>query len=155
MGDDVVDQPSGGLRHPPRAAGTAEPAPLAAERQQLVVAVFATAQPQDAVGQDAALEEGVGGRLTLFTSVLSVGARGITIGSEGSYDLQASGSSITATTDAVWLGGDAASEYDFGDPGGFYTSDSDNTFGGGTTGLRVSVAAGVVVMAWARASMWP
>jgi hypothetical protein len=58
MGDDVVDQLSGGLRHPPRAAGKAEPAPLAAERQQLVVTAFAAAQPEEAVRQDAALEEG-------------------------------------------------------------------------------------------------
>lgn len=88
-----------------------------------------------------------GGRFTMFTSVISGGARGIAIGSEGKYDLQVSGSSITATTDAVWLGGDAASAFDFGDPGGLYTSDGGNTFSGGTTGLRVSVAAGVVVKA--------
>jgi hypothetical protein len=35
------------------------PAPLAAERQQLVVAALAAAQPQEAVGQDAALAKGV------------------------------------------------------------------------------------------------
>lgn len=88
-----------------------------------------------------------GGWLRVITSVLSGGARGLTIGSEGSYDVQVSGSAITATTDAVWLGGDAASEFDFGDPGGLYTSDGGNTFSGGTTGLRVSVAVGVVVKA--------
>ncbi len=35
------------------------PRALAAEGQQLVVAALAAAQPQEAVGQDAALEEGV------------------------------------------------------------------------------------------------
>ncbi|MFM1855996.1 MAG: hypothetical protein RLZ83_1305 [Pseudomonadota bacterium] len=48
-----------GLRHPPRAARRAEPPSLAAEGQQLVVAAVGAAQPQEAVGQDAALEEGV------------------------------------------------------------------------------------------------
>ena len=57
--DDVVDQVRRGLRHAPRAARRAEPAALAAEGQQLVVAALAAAQPQEAVGQDAALEEGV------------------------------------------------------------------------------------------------
>jgi hypothetical protein len=37
---------------------TGRPAPLAAERQKLVVPAVAAAQPQEAVGQDAALEEG-------------------------------------------------------------------------------------------------
>ena len=57
--DDVVHQVRRRLRHPARTAGRAEPPALAAEGQQLVVAAFAAAQPQEAVGQDAALEEGV------------------------------------------------------------------------------------------------
>ena len=56
MRDDVVDQVGGRLRHAPRAARRAEPSPLAAEGQQLVVAALAAAQPEEAVGQDAALE---------------------------------------------------------------------------------------------------
>jgi hypothetical protein len=59
VGDDVVHQVRCRLRHAAGTAGRAEPAPLAAERQQLVVAAFAAAQPEHAVGQDAALEEGV------------------------------------------------------------------------------------------------
>ncbi|HEY6356491.1 MAG TPA: hypothetical protein VIY30_18560 [Burkholderiaceae bacterium] len=47
------------LRHPPRTARRAEPAPLAAEGQQLVVAAIVAAQPQEAVGEDAAFEERV------------------------------------------------------------------------------------------------
>jgi hypothetical protein len=57
--DDMVHQVRGGLRHPPRTARGTEPAAFAAEGQQLVVAALAAAQPQEAVGQDAALEEGV------------------------------------------------------------------------------------------------
>lgn len=59
MWDDVVHQVRRGLRHAPCAARGAEPAPLAAERQQLVVAALAAAKPQDALRQDAALEKGV------------------------------------------------------------------------------------------------
>ena len=59
MGDDVVHQVRRGLRHAPRAARRAKAAPLAAEGDQLVVAAVAAAQPQEAVGQDAAFEEGV------------------------------------------------------------------------------------------------
>ena len=55
----VIHQVRGRLRHPPRAARGAEPSPLAAERQQLVVAAVPGAQPQEAVRQDAALEEGI------------------------------------------------------------------------------------------------
>jgi hypothetical protein len=47
------------LRHAPRTARRAKPAPLAAQCDQLVVAAVAAAQSQEAVGQDAALEEGV------------------------------------------------------------------------------------------------
>jgi hypothetical protein len=54
--DDVVDQVRCGLRHAPCAARGAETPPLAAERQQLVVAALAAAQPQEAVRQDAAAQ---------------------------------------------------------------------------------------------------
>jgi hypothetical protein len=59
MSDDVFHQVRRGLRHAARAARGAESAALAAEIQQLVVAAVATAQAQEAVGRDAALEEGV------------------------------------------------------------------------------------------------
>jgi len=57
--NDAVDQVRRGLRHAPRAARVTEPAALAAERQQLVVAALTGAQPQKAARQDATLEEGV------------------------------------------------------------------------------------------------
>lgn len=57
--NEVVDQVRCGLRHTPRAARRAEPAALAAERRQLVVPALAAPQPQEAVHQDAALEEDV------------------------------------------------------------------------------------------------
>jgi hypothetical protein len=57
--DDVVDQMRRRLRHAPGAARGAEPAALATEGQQLVVATLAAAKPQEPVRQDAALEEGV------------------------------------------------------------------------------------------------
>ena len=57
--DDVVDKVRRSLRHPARAARETEPTPLAAERQRLVVAALAAAQPQEAVGLDTALEDGV------------------------------------------------------------------------------------------------
>jgi hypothetical protein len=56
--DDVVDQMRRRLRHAPGAARGAEPAALATEGQQLVVAALAAAQPQEPVRQDAALEKG-------------------------------------------------------------------------------------------------
>jgi hypothetical protein len=56
-GDHVVLQVSSCLRHAPGAAGKAEPAPLATESDQLVVAAVTAAQPQETVSQDAALEE--------------------------------------------------------------------------------------------------
>jgi hypothetical protein len=55
LGDDMVYQVRRRLRHPSRAARGAEAAPLAAERQQLVVAAVATPQSQKAVGQDASV----------------------------------------------------------------------------------------------------
>jgi hypothetical protein len=45
--------------HPASAARRAKSAALAAEGDELVVAALAAAQPQEAVGQDAAFEEGV------------------------------------------------------------------------------------------------
>ncbi len=59
VGDDVVHQVGRRLRHAPGTARGAEPAPLAAEGDQLVVAAVTAAQAQEAVGQDAAFEEGV------------------------------------------------------------------------------------------------
>jgi len=59
MRDDAIHQVRRRLRLATRAARGAEPAPLAADRQQLVVAALASAQPQEAAGQDAALEEGI------------------------------------------------------------------------------------------------
>jgi len=80
MRDDVVHQVRCRLRHPARAAWRAAPTPLAAEGQQLVVAAFAAAQPQEVVGQDAALEEGV--ELVLDES-RQLGARtGLGVGDE-------------------------------------------------------------------------
>lgn len=58
MWDDVVHQVRRGLRHASRAARRAEFAPLS-ERQQLVVPAIAAAKPQEAVRQEASLEEGV------------------------------------------------------------------------------------------------
>ena len=57
--DDVIDQVRGALRHASRPARGTEPAALAAERHQLVVATIGAAQAQEAVRQDAALQEGV------------------------------------------------------------------------------------------------
>jgi hypothetical protein len=57
--DELVDQVRRRLHHAPGPARRAEPAPLAAERDQLVVAAATTAQAQEAVGQDAAFEEDV------------------------------------------------------------------------------------------------
>jgi len=59
VGNDVVDQVRRRLRHAPGPARGAKAAPLAREGDQLVVAAVAAAQSQEAVGQDAALQEGV------------------------------------------------------------------------------------------------
>ncbi len=74
MGDDVVHQMRRRLRHASGAARRAKAAPLAAEGDELVVAAVTAAQPQKAVGQDAALEEGV--ELVLH-ELRQVGAGGI------------------------------------------------------------------------------
>jgi len=52
----VVDQVRGGLRHAPRPARGAEPAPLATEGDQFVVAAIGAAQAQEAVRQNSAFE---------------------------------------------------------------------------------------------------
>ena len=53
----MIDQVGRRLRHTPGAARGAEPVPLAAEGDQLVMPAVAAAQPQEAVGQDAVFEE--------------------------------------------------------------------------------------------------
>ena len=55
----MVDQVGRGLRHAPHSARGAKPSALAAEGDEFVVAAVAAAQAQEAVRQDAALEEGV------------------------------------------------------------------------------------------------
>ena len=59
VGDDVVHQVRRRLRHATSAARGAKAAPLAGEGDKLVAGAVTAAQPQEAVGQDAALEEGV------------------------------------------------------------------------------------------------
>ena len=81
MGNDVVDQVGCGLGHAARAARRAEPAPLAAKGYKLVVAAVAAAQAQEAVGQDAAFEEGVELVLDELRQVGSGGSFGL--GDEG------------------------------------------------------------------------
>jgi len=55
----VLDQMRGALRHAPRSARGAEPSALATKRHELVVAAIGAAQAQEAVRQDAALQERV------------------------------------------------------------------------------------------------
>ena len=71
MREDVVYQPRRRLRHAPCLARGAKPASLAAERHQLVVAAVAAVQAQEAVGQDAAFEEGVA---LIFDKLRQVGS---------------------------------------------------------------------------------
>ena len=81
MGDDVVDQ--GGIRlcHTPGTARRAEPALLATEGHQLVVAAVAIPQSQKAMGQDAAFEEDVE---LVLDELWQVGAGGrLYLGDEG------------------------------------------------------------------------
>jgi hypothetical protein len=59
MGDDVVDQVRRRLFLAPRAARRAKAAPLATEGDELVVAAVAAVQSQEAVREDAALQERV------------------------------------------------------------------------------------------------
>ena len=59
VGDGVVDQVRRRTRHAPGTARWAKAASLATEGDALVVPTVGTAQAQEAVGQDAALEEGV------------------------------------------------------------------------------------------------
>jgi len=57
--NDVIEQVRRCLRHVPGPARRAEAASFAAEGHKLVVAAVTAAQRQEAVGQDAAVEEGV------------------------------------------------------------------------------------------------
>ena len=57
--DHAVDQVGSALRHAPRLARGAKPAPLTGEAHQLLVAAVTTAQPQKAVREDAAFEKGI------------------------------------------------------------------------------------------------
>ena len=55
----MLDQMRGALRHAPRPARGAEPAAFATEGDQFVVATIGAAQAQEAMRQDAALQERV------------------------------------------------------------------------------------------------
>ena len=55
----MVDQVGRRLGHAPGSARRTKPTALAAEGHQLVVPAVAAAQPQEAVGKDAAFEKGV------------------------------------------------------------------------------------------------
>ena len=55
-GDDLLDQVGRGLGHAPPGTRGAKPPPLAAEGQQQLLLAGVTAQPQKAMGQDAALQ---------------------------------------------------------------------------------------------------
>ena len=70
-GMDVVYQVRRRLRHAPGAARGTKAVPLAGEGDQLVVAAVAAAHAQEAVGQDAAFEEGVE---LVFDKLRQVGA---------------------------------------------------------------------------------
>src|SRR4051794_24351208 len=57
--DHAVDQVGSALRHAPRPARRAEPAPLTGEGHQLLVRALRTTQAQKPVGEDATLEKGI------------------------------------------------------------------------------------------------
>ena len=77
----MVHQVRRRLRHAPGPARGAKPAPLATERHQLVVAAVAAVQAQEAVGQDAALQERVE---LVFDELRQVGAGSVFgLGEEG------------------------------------------------------------------------
>ena len=57
--DDMIDQVGGSLCHAPRPARGAKPSPLARKGYELLMAAVPTAQPQEAVGENAAVEKGV------------------------------------------------------------------------------------------------
>ena len=77
----MVHQARRSLRHAPGTARWAKAAPLATERDQFVVAAVATVQAQEAVGQDAAFEEGVE---LVFDELRQVGPGGhLCLGDEG------------------------------------------------------------------------
>ena len=73
-GDDVVHQVRRRLCHAAGPARVAKAAPLARAGGQLVVAAVAAAQPQKAVGLDAALQEGVELVLDELRQLLSRGS---------------------------------------------------------------------------------
>jgi hypothetical protein len=70
----VIDQVRGALRHASRPARGAESASLATERQEIVVAAIDAAQAQEAVRQDAALQESVE---LVFDELRLAGAKGL------------------------------------------------------------------------------
>ncbi len=57
-GQEGIDRLRGGLGHPAAAAGGAESAPLAGEGDQAIQTAGVAVDPDEAVGQDAAVEEG-------------------------------------------------------------------------------------------------
>jgi hypothetical protein len=57
--DDLIDQVRGALRHAPRAARRAKPAPLAGKRHQLLMRAVSAAHAQKTMRQDAAFEKGL------------------------------------------------------------------------------------------------
>ena len=81
MGDDVVDQVRGSLRHAPCAARWAKASPLAGEGYKLVMPAVTAAQAQEAVRENAALEEGV--ELSLGSSAAGRPGGGFDLGEEG------------------------------------------------------------------------
>ena len=70
----MINQVRGSLRHAPRPARGAESAALATERHELVVAAIGAAQAQEAVRQDAALQECVE---LVFDKLRQAGAKGL------------------------------------------------------------------------------
>ena len=81
MGDDVVHQVRGRLRHAPCAARWAKVSPLAGEGYKLVMPAVTAAQAQEAVRENAALEEGV--ELSLGSSAAGRPGGGFDLGEEG------------------------------------------------------------------------
>ena len=57
FGDDAIDQPSSGFRHPPRPARGANAAPFAGEGHQLLVPARGTAHPQETMRKNPAFEK--------------------------------------------------------------------------------------------------
>lgn len=74
----MIDQVRSSLRHVPGPARGAEPAALATERHEFVVAAIgaAQAQAQDAVRKNSALEERA--ELAFYSAVRNIGDRWVT-----------------------------------------------------------------------------